>query len=86
MSIAALALERGTTSAGLAEAVGVDPTLFVRIDQRRQGLPRGLVAAMASVLGTDAPTVEAAAFRIDATGNPRAYTALPPKLELGDSF
>ncbi len=86
MSIAALALERGTTSAALASTVGVDPNLFVRIDQRRQGLPSDLLPNMALVLGTDVATVAVAAFRIDKTGNPRARTPLPPKLELGDTF
>jgi len=86
VSIAAIALEYGTTLQALAVVVGVDPTLFVRVDQRRQGLPSALLPNMALVLGTDVATVAVAAFRIDTTGNPRARTPLPPKLELGDTF
>lgn len=86
MSIAALALEHGTSSAALALAVGVDPVLFVRIDQGRQGLPLDLVPAMAVVLGVDEGTVKQAAFRLVSSNNPRGRVPLPPRLELGDTF
>lgn len=86
MSIAALALERGTTSEALALAIGVSPLLFTRIDQGRQGLPVDLVPAMAALLGVAVGTVEQAAFLLLRSNNPTGRIPRPPRLELGDSF
>lgn len=80
MTIAALALEKGITSAALAVTVGVDPRLFEAIDYGYQGLPMQLVPAMATALATDHATVMQAAGRLVRSNHPAGLVPLTPQI------
>lgn len=91
MSLASLCIERKTTLAVVALTLGVDATLFERVDAGRQGIPAPLARAMAALLGVPAGTVEKEAGRVipDTNAfvtNRAAYRALPPRPELGDKM
>lgn len=82
--LATLAASKGLTLGSLAARSGYSSDLLLRVDQRRQALPRIVAEAIATTLELDVATVNVAAGAIVDSTNALILVPRPPRTELGD--